>query len=181
MESLIEMSDEHEKNEETLVDILDEATNDEHFLKCMDYVVLRESRNNMSQSAVASYFNVTAETIRRWQIEWTQSGLLQKCRRILSISSIEEVRAAEYSIMRSWPAILERQRNIAINGKSDHNALESARFLYETIIQPAMLAAGEAGIDELDYIESITTAENKFDPFIIQQIPDKTRSDTSQS
>lgn len=180
MESLIEMSAEHEKNEETLVDILDEAADDAHFLKCMDYVVLRETRNNMSQAAVAQYFNVSAETIRRWQIEWTQSGLLQKCRRILSISTVEEVRAAEYNIMRAWPAILERQKQTAINGKSDHNALEAARFLYEVIVQPAMDAAGEAGIDELDYIETIKTAETKFDPFIIQQIPDKSHSDTSE-
>jgi hypothetical protein len=168
MASIIELSEEHEKNEELIKSVMNSAADDKHFLKCLDYVRLRETRRNMTHKEVASYFNVSVNTILSWQIQWTQSGLLNRCRRLLAIPASEEVKVANISIMRDWPAILERQRQIATTGKSDKNATDAAKWLFEIIINPAMEASQDPGIEETDYITSTADKVDQFNPHSIQ-------------
>ena len=152
--------------------VMYDAADDKDFLRCLEYVKLREVRKGMKRQEVADYFEIHINSLDLWISKWTKSGLINRCRRIIAIPSAEEVRVVEGELMQEWPKIIRRQKDTAMYGKSDKNALEAATWLYENFVKPAMEQQVDAGVDELDYISSVETATTPFNPLSLNEPSD---------
>ena len=156
---------------------IEKAADDEDFIRCLHYIKLREVRAKMSKEDIADYFEIDYRTLDKWIMKWTKSGLINRCRRIISIPMAEEVRVAEQLVMQDWPKILERQRKIALHSKSDKVSNDTTNWLFLNIIKPKMEEQEDAGLNELEYIKSQAEVLTKFAPLALHE-PDSEDSES---
>lgn len=138
---------------------------DAEFLRCREYLYMREMGKVVPMEAIAEHFGIAHSTMYNWIARWTNNGLLAKCREKLQAVKFEGVESAETRLFDEWPAILANMATIA-KSNSYRNAIEAARFLEPTVNKLKERQAKSA-VPEADYVESLITGESMFDPLDI--------------
>jgi len=145
------------------------ASQDEDFIRCMQYLEMREIAKPMTKIVIAEKFGISDRTLRRWVERWDESGLLRKCRMAYMVPRVEEIRAAEDSVLDDWPMVLSNATKLAVGqGRSEKVAVEAMRFLHETVVAPRMDEKEDAGAAELKYVETIQGTARRFNPLEIE-------------
>jgi hypothetical protein len=150
------------------------SADEEDFVRCMEYVQLREMGEKTTKVEIAKHFKVSRPTLDAWILKWETSGLLKKCRAVFMIPRAEEIKAAEDSVLDAWPDVLSYATGLAMgNGKSEKVAVEAMNFLNENVVKPRMEQQEESGADELGYVEATQGQPNRFDPLSLSSKVDK--------
>lgn len=142
---------------------------DEDFIRCMEYITLREVGTQVTKTDIAKHFGIDRSTLHQWILKWEASGLLRRCRMAIMVPMAEEIRNAEDAVLRDWPEVLEYARTLATGkGRSEKVASEVMQWLHEAVIKPRIEAQEESGAEELGYLETISTKAHAFDPLTLE-------------
>jgi transposase-like protein len=136
---------------------------DPNYIRCMQYLTLRETGPSMSMMQAAADMGVSRGTLYNWLAAWRLSGLLEQCRKAFLVPKGEEIRAAENELLAEWPNIIRRQIAIAKDGQSDKNSNEAFQSLMP-YVDRLLSEQDKPGSEEMGYIEGLRSIPNPFDP-----------------
>jgi hypothetical protein len=144
---------------------------DEEFLRCTQYVQMRELTDKKTKEEIAQFFDITVTRLSWWIAKWSKTGLLRRVRQeLFAALTAEEIEVTKDSVARQWAAIMDRTVNTALKSKSDRVALEATQFLYEAFIKPRMDNVEMDSTPETDYILQMEARENNFNPLNITEL-----------
>jgi transposase len=147
-----------------------EPEESEDFLRCVQYVVLRELGQQMELKDIADRFGVSRQSLYNWITRWRATGLIAKVRQKYFLPGyVEEIQVAYNKVLSEWPQVMKRQLNIAIHSKSDQFSTQAAAWLMEQVVKPATEAVEDIGREEMEYVELLKERVIQLNPLSIAE------------
>ncbi len=102
----------------------------------LQYLLWRDSGKSVAW--IGEQKGITERAVYYRIQRWERSGALDAARVIFLVPRAEEINVVIDEAIREFPAIIRRLIKMAKESKSDFTALETTKWLYETIVKPAL-------------------------------------------